>query len=503
MADNLDFEAWLRRKRLLFRPRPPKKYRRRPKRAKRYKVRRRSLKRYTQSFSRYREHNPEFLTLGDVPAGKKVGVRKVYQNNQLQSSQDATTTGAYKGSLVSERCWDSLNSGPPYRNGGPFALVRTNIQGSGYTPSGTFKSRMFAPGFWWQYDGSWVDDGNWLTDSRANYVSTNIPTLTGFDSLAWDKLKPQVAKGSAAQFLVELRDLPQMLITSASRALTFKRLFERKENLFNKSGFSVIMQPKSAADDFINHQFGWAPFVGDMMKFVDIHQNAERYLYDLIRQNDTWIRRKAVLQNDTTQNRIGRIYHPSVDPWGTHENGLCDDLVVDGITCKGYCDITEVVETKVWATGQFKYYRPEFDYRNPDNSGNMAALQRLLTLYGLRINPTVLWKVTPWSWAIDWFTHFGKFIERQDDFITDGIVARDLYLMRTMKRYVTKTSYINFSSGARVFTWRREFSTKVRKIASSPYGFDQPWAGLSPKQLAILAAIGISQSPTGFISRGA
>jgi len=40
-------------------------------------------------------------------------------------------------------------------------------------------------------------------------------------------------------------------------------------------------------------------------------------------------------------------------------------------------------------------------------------------------------------------------------------------------------------------------------VADGPYGFNVPWNTITPRQWAILGAIGISRTSSGFISRGA
>lgn len=453
-------------------------------------------KRFYSSFSRYRERNPTFQRFGNLKAGTKVGTRKVFSGNQLSSSQNANTTGDHVGSLSFWRCWDSLNPGPPYKAGGPFGLMKVEVPGAGLTPFGSYRSVLFAPGFWWQYDGQFADDGNWLTDSVGNYLASGVPAVVGYDTLAWDKLKPQVAQAPLGQFLYELKDLPGQLATSAN-------LFWNSWRSFGGGYSGVVMHPSSVADNFLNHHFGWVPFISDISNMCNVWRDSNNLIESMTRENGKWVRKRRVLKQETVQRHIGRVYAPGVDPWGSHEIGCCTDMVVDGITCKGYFDITEIVETKVWAVGEFTFYRGEFDDNLEGFNSNMAAIQRLLTLYGLRINPTLVWKVTPWTWAVDWFSRAGDFIRRLDDFTTDGIVSRGLYIMSSTKRIVTKTSVINFSSGQRTFTWQRNQTMKVRKVADSPYGFTQSWQNLSAKQWAILGAIGISRSDTGFISRGA
>ena len=448
------------------------------------------------SMSRYRERNTNLQQVGSIPAGAKLGVFKVFQNNQLSSSQNVNTTGSLPGHITAERCWDSTNSGPPYRSGGPFGLVKIEVPGGGRYHLSQ-RSNQFSPGFWWQYDGDFIDNGDWASDTVGNYTSLQVPAITGFDTLAWDKTKPRVEKANLAQFVYELRDLPGQLKTSMDSFVSFYRFVN------GRGDPRSLLQPKVVAENFLNHEFGWVPFMSDYIKFLDVWQNSTSFITDLVANNGRWQRRRASLESSSTERLVQRMYYPAVEPFGSNIQGLCDTISVDGIPCKGYCDIREVVETKTWACGRFTFYRPEFDMDLEYGNSYLVYLQRIASLYGLRLTPTLLWKITPWTWTVDWFTHFGDYIKRLDDFTVDGIVSRGLYIMRTTQRKVFKISTIFFNGGKRTIVWQRSFQTKARKVADSPYGFDLTWSNLSARQYAILGAIGLTRSNSGFISRGA
>jgi hypothetical protein len=374
-------------------------------------------------------------------------------------------------------------------------LIKTKVPGANRTGSGNFK-KITSPGNWWEYKGSFVDDGDWFTDVAGNYLTTAIPTVTGYDSLAWDKLKPRVSQANLAQFIYELKDLPGQLETSAN---AFNNLYRS----FGGGYSTTIMHPKSVADNFLNHEFGWVPFLSDLWNLYDTYNRSNEFISQISRDNGSWVRKRRVLKEETTQRHIGRRYSAGVEPFGFNIQGVCDDMVVDGVTCKAYFDLTEVVTTKVWAVGQFKFYRPEFDSNDPAFGGLLETGQRLMTLYGLRISPSLLYKITPWTWTVDWFTSFGNYVQRLDDFVVDGIVSRGLCIMMSTTRSMTKTCVINFAGGRRTLQFRRSVDMKVRKVADSPYGFDSTWNNLSVRQLAILGSIGITRQNPGFVSRGA
>nr|QDH89950.1 MAG: hypothetical protein H1Bulk29117_000004 [Leviviridae sp.] len=472
---------------------------------------RRTRKRSFQFFSidwaihRYREFNqnlePNFhgnKDIGNSSKGIPCGKLKTFQNGTLVQTQNVFRTGTPGGSLASGKIWDVLHPGPPFRAGGPFASVKmqvpsarlwTGISGSSKGSSG-FSSLNYKT-----YTGSAWDDGTWGSDSISSYLDTSIPVLSGYDTIAWDKLKPQPSPGNLSQFLYELRDLPKMLETTAN-------LFWNSWRSFGGGYSKIVMHPTSVADNFLNHEFGWVPFLSDLQKLYSLYVNSSEYIAQTVKMNNTFVRKHRVLDQSDVQQLVMRGYTPGIDPFTDDMRLMCNQMTVDGIPCWGTMDITRRVKTRVWAEGSFKYYRPEFDDNLMHFGSQLSNVRRLMTIYGLRINPTVIWKLTPWTWAIDWFTNVGQFIQHHDEFVNDGIVSRYLFVMKSTERFVTKHSLINWKAGAQAFDWTRSHSIKQRKAADSPYGFDKPWQGLSGLQLGILGAIGITRTPSGFLSRG-
>jgi hypothetical protein len=117
-------------------------------------------------------------------------------------------------------------------------------------------------------------------------------------------------------------------------------------------------------------------------------------------------------------------------------------------------------------------------------------------LVGARISPEVLWELQPWSWLVDWYFNIGQILENIESFQTDGLVARYAYLMCTdvvtcdvaTSRYSLR-GYLGEVS-------RRTVVTRKQRIRASPYGFGTNPATWSPERWAILAALGLTKTPT-------
>lgn len=480
------------------------------------KKRRRKALKTSFVTSRYREFNPLLEPLSNIgPDGKviktgsELGRRVDYANFKIQSSTKVHLTGNPSIRRDWMRMWDNINP-PPYKHVGPMHKIHARIPGGKYLGGYTLSTRGLAAhdanGSWWEYRGGFVDNDSWGPDSISNYQFTSPPVLSGYDTIAWDKLKPRVSKAGLTRSLVELRDLPRMLSTTANLVWnSYRAVVEsiRRNPGGGSSYKSIIMQPTNVADNYLNTEFAWIPFISDLQTLFDVYKQTEKYLSDLVRDNNTWVRKKRVLEQSESDMLYHRYYTGACSPGGEPIDRVCKSYTLDGQTCLAHTDIRARLTTRVWAVGYFKYYRPEFDARLASFSYEMTHIQRLLTLYGARINPTIVYQLTPWSWLVDWFTQFGSFIERHNEFVEDGIVSRSLCVMRSQHRDMTKTVFLNAYSGRVSLSWTRSLDIKQRKVADSPYGFDRPWGGLSTRQMAILGAIGSSQMSGGFISRGA
>lgn len=252
---------------------------------------------------------------------------------------------------------------------------------------------------------------------------------------------------------------------------------------------AVRMAPKEAGNHFLNHQFGWVPFLKDLEQTFNVYQNARQLKSQISRDNGKWIKRRRVDDYIESKNVVyTRTDIPGVQPTGNPGFDFYD-------TSSYNYTITKVERTKVWYEGSWKYYRPEFDWDSDMSKGPIAALQREMAIYGADINPTLIWKVTPWSWLADWFTNTGDAIQRAQDWATDSLVSRYMYLMHHKEYGFELRSRFNTNGGgARDLVWYRNAVTKRRQNASVPFSFNLSWDQLTSRQLAILAALGLSRT---------
>jgi hypothetical protein len=146
---------------------------------------------------------------------------------------------------------------------------------------------------------------------------------------------------------------------------------------------------------------------------------------------------------------------------------------------------------RTWFSGAFTYYLPTgYQARKEVDRLTLFANEIL----GLELTPDLLWNVAPWSWAADWFSNTGDVVSNISDAASVGLIMRWGYIMEHSINKVTyvplTTNLIDSKAKASPLSFITE--TKVRRGAN-PFGFGLNWEGLSPFQLSIAAALGISR----------
>jgi hypothetical protein len=116
----------------------------------------------------------------------------------------------------------------------------------------------------------------------------------------------------------------------------------------------------------------------------------------------------------------------------------------------------------------------------------MAKANQLL---GLDITPDTLWNLAPWSWAADWFSNIGDITSNMSSF-QQGLVMRYGY---QMEHTIVSDTYSSVDKSLRTHPLTFVVETKQR-VKANPFGFGVTWEGLSPFQLSIAGALGLSKS---------
>lgn len=243
---------------------------------------------------------------------------------------------------------------------------------------------------------------------------------------------------------------------------------------------------RKAGSEFLNIVFGWKPLTDEVRDVARTVANSQALMLRFERQANEPIRR-------TYQFPINRSETESVVATNTKaEVGTGWSGVGKNASAKGKVTRHEVNTRRLWFSGAFLYPLPSHTDTWRASIANGTNAKHLL---GISLTPELLWNLTPWSWAVDWFSNTGDVLNNIGNFIGAGQIMKYGYIMEEYSKVVTYT--MDRSS---VFVGEEEIPvpdvsyeiiTKVRRPAD-PYGFGVHLSDLSPLQIAIATAVGIS-----------
>jgi len=245
---------------------------------------------------------------------------------------------------------------------------------------------------------------------------------------------------------------------------------------------------KSVGDEFLNVVFGWKPLVSEVQHFASTARNARDILKQYHRDAGSNIRRTfyfpATISEKTDTIAEGTFAHFANGFSGSGEGFETDT--------KSKVFRTEIVRREQWFSGAFTYAVPN---KTPSWRRMLGYGSDADKLFGIALTPELLWNLAPWSWAVDWFSDSGDVITNISNFSGAGLIMRYGFMMErtsTILRYTMDRSSF-FINGVEIPppAIEGEISSSVRRQAD-PYGFGVHTSGLSPLQIAIAAAVGIS-----------
>lgn len=146
-------------------------------------------------------------------------------------------------------------------------------------------------------------------------------------------------------------------------------------------------------------------------------------------------------------------------------------------------------------SARFKYWIQPVGAGRLDRFFQAEHVNRIL--YGLDLDPSLVYELTPWSWLVDWFSSAGDSIANMCEDPADNLVADYAYVMgskvvRDDIRVTGKTV-----NGQSYYTTQTYLTEVKMRTAATPYGFYAITPDLSDRQVSILAALGITKGGHG------
>lgn len=368
-----------------------------------------------------------------------------------------------------EVCQDQTNPGPPYRTGGPFYMKRLQLD---LYPS---KSVDLRNGYY-RYQGKFELDVT--TVSMASIYDSYAPTAGSYGAQAFKRFRPVQPRANVGQFLGELRDFPSMF----------------------KLG---IQKFKDLGGQYLNYQFGWRPFLKDIMDFISVQHKIENHIRFVRNNNGKWMKRSGKLRSDSQveMSNPASCIRPLL-PSAFY--GSPGHLNVPG---------TKLVLTtdSIWFSAMMKYYIQGLEV---DSCRDVYSSKLLRKLYGFEINPYLAWQLIPFTWLQDWVANVGDVISNFSNSLYDNLVAKYAFVMRhRMTRAVISESQVyavkppfcdqrlhvvnvGLATPGPDINARAVITAECKERANATqWGFGNEGSSLSPRQAAILIALGISRGP--------
>jgi hypothetical protein len=367
-----------------------------------------------------------------------------------------------------EVCDDYVNQGPPYKEGYSFFLKRLTAQ---YNDS----QSVMAQAYLYKYEGTFTISKSSDTDV-TNAYDGYTPTAATYGAQAFKRFRPVQPRAGLGQALGELKDFPSLFKVALKRFCDLGSLY-------------------------LNYQFGWRPFIKDLLDVINLQKKVENHIRFVRNHNGKWIKRQGTLRDttETTNTHNLNLIIPALSSYLLYPVGSPSKV-----------ERTLIVKDKIWFEGVMKYYIPKLEV---DSAKNMWSSPLLRKLYGLEITPSLLWKLTPWTWLTDWFVNVGDIHENFTNQGYDNLVTKYAYVMRTRSTSAVYagTKPLRMSelicSGGKIIGYQPAYpgpvpACSVAFTAECKERARAFWWGvgnsdgssLTERQLAILLALGIQQA---------
>lgn len=332
---------------------------------------------------------------------------------------------------------------------------------------------------WYKYTGYLHAYQGTKVAGKIDLISASIPSvLDGLGTTAINRVLPTKSMSDLGQFLGELHQLPTKFTLHKWKPESKKWLngwLQAGRNASSAGKFS-----RRAANDWLNLQFGWLPFVSDILDTIETIRDKDDKIRKWLDNSGKPVHRSYAFDDEVSES-------DTVQVGGNQYGSPAPQTFLIQTPGKLYKSSRKT--TKRWFRGSFTYYVPKQRLRRIESLANK--------MFGLRLDPELLWNLAPWSWALDWVGNYGDVIGNISAFTQDGLVMNYGYMM---EHITVDTSYVlvglalkgNASDVNPIQVVSQEVKSRRR---ATPYGFGKNPGSFSNRQWSIIAALGISKVP--------
>lgn len=384
-------------------------------------------------------------------------------------------------------CTDETHPGPPYNSGGPLLVTKKKC----YIQRGPSIYAFYHSALGW-YDG--------FVGARP-YIPSPEPTplnLSGWGAKGYSRTMPLHPIYNLGVSIGELKDFPRMVSQTmngiralASRGTTFSGVTSIREFLKRLSSI-----PKRTGDSYLFGAFGLFPMYQDLLFLLKMKEKLDKKIDWLRRHNGKRYRRRVTLNEDGFSENIARTIAPSSSMYPA----LSSWLYGPGMNVNKSIPVLKTYQRRIWFVAEYRYFIPEL-VGDPRVKGPSRFL--ISDLLGISPDPSLVYKLTPWSWLLDWFTSVGAVLSNVYLRAKYQVIARYAYVMCRETFTYASPGYCDFQHGTYAGGWpsgvvhhsgesRTVYEFRKREEAS-PYGFGLTYSSFSAYQWSILVALGLSR----------
>lgn len=226
-------------------------------------------------------------------------------------------------------------------------------------------------------------------------------------------------------------------------------------------------------DEYLNVEFGWKPFVDDIRGLCHQVRHGHEIMKNYVKHSDSKIKTRYAYP--TSKSTVS-VQSPIIMSGGYYFGG------------NGSSSAFSLEED--WFEGAFRYHVPMAD-------GQMNRIGEIRSyadhVLGLRLTPETVWELTPWSWMADWFGNTGDIIHNISAMGHDGLVLQYGYYMSHRRVEAVRSHDLIVDWAPRQVCSSTTFTDSKKRLPANPYGFEAAIESLSGKQLAVIAALGLSK----------
>lgn len=418
-----------------------------------------------------------------------------YHNQQIGKWYDWTDPNnpytARQEALLNERYGINLSSSHRRKNGkfvdggGWWMRKEESIIQPSNPVTVVRANRRYYSGSFITGDASWDPAPRWWnSDNHKNNILNHSRKL---GAQAYNSMRPAQPNFSGLNALYELRDVPKMLQQAT------KVIRDRIWKVRDRSGRSSMSR---AGEWYLAIEFGWLPLLNDIQDFSRTQAREQDIIKQLIKDEGKPIRRSRNLPNYWGDQGDGKTVTNSWQyagghPWNTHMSPTLVTQAYGKAPERTNYESWHIART--WAEGQFRYLLPPGP-RTVDWTKKIRS-----RIYGFRPTPSVVYNAMPWTWLADYFTGLGDFIDSTSGGVEDQLITDYFFVMSHMEWGMSTEASQSVMVGEDAE--QTVTSTKTHKwviksrVPASPFGFGVKDSDLSPKQVAILGALGLSKLP--------